>query len=416
MIKPSPFAPSEPASMYSVQGLKLATAACGLKASGNTDLLLVSLPETTRVAGVFTQSSTSAAPVDWCRDILHTSPFARALVVHSGNANAFTGRQGEQFVADLAQQIAQIQSCPAEHVYVCATGVIGQQVDSDKVFSHLSKLNEQLSQGQSHWQSAAEAIMTTDTFAKMASEQLLIEQQEVTITGVSKGSGMIMPNMATMLGFVFTDLAIPQNVLQNLLSRYSNETFNCITVDSDTSTNDTVLLFATGEVKLSGAPIESDNDVRLEGFKAKLKSILTTLAKNIVMDGEGISKLMEVQVSGALSEESAKSIAMTVANSPLVKTAIAGGDPNWGRLVMAVGKSNEPCDKYRLSIAIGGVALADDGTPVVLDAKSESELHEYMQGRNITLHIDVGVGDAQSTVWSSDLTHGYITINADYTT
>ena len=412
MFKRSPFAPSENPEMFPVKGVQLAALTCGLKASGNKDLMLMVLPERSVMAGVFTQSSTAAAPIDWCRDCLSGHGYGRAIIVHSGYANAFTGLQGEQFVETLATAVAEKLSCATKEVYVCATGVIGQQVPEAPVLGSLDDLMSGLSE--EHWDGAAEAILTTDTFPKMFSQTCEVDGQTVSITGISKGSGMIMPNMATMLGFVATDLDIESEVLQTLLQDMTQKTFNSISVDSDTSTNDTVLLCSSREVKLDDGVINSVSDPRLAPFIIALEKVMKELAMLIVKDGEGISKLIEIQVSGAVSESSAKKLGLSIANSPLVKTAMAGSDPNWGRIVMAIGKSDEPVDKYQLIVEIGRFRLAENGNPVK-DVDMVA-LTEYMKGPEIIIRVDVKKGSSHSTVWTTDLTHGYIEINADYTT
>ncbi len=403
----SPLAPSGYPEMHPVAGVRLGATSAGIKYSGRTDLLLVELAPGTAVAGVFTRSQTAAAPVVWCRSALEKGS-ARAVVVNSGNANAFSGRAGKDSVDRTIAVTAKLIGCAKEEVFVASTGVIGEPLDDDALTAALPGLRETLSEHP--WRDAAAAIMTTDTFPKIATRTAKIDDREVRINGFAKGSGMIAPDMATMLGFVFTDADLPAPVLQTLLNGANKCSFNSITVDSDTSTNDTVLLCATGR---AGNPkVDSAKDPALRSFRAEFESLMIDLAHQIVRDGEGATKFVTVSVSGAVSARAARVIALAVANSPLVKTAIAGEDANWGRIVMAVGKSGERADADRLAIAIGGIPITDEGQ--VRPGYDETPVAAHMKGQEITLEIDVGVGRGRATVWTCDLTHGYIEINADY--
>lgn len=404
---PSPFAPARFPELPSVAGMRLATTAAGIRYKGRTDVLLAELPEGTSVAGVFTRSQTAAAPVLWCRQAL-TGGRARALVVNSGNANAFTGPGGELAAAETAAATSRLFNCSASTVFVCSTGVIGEPLPTEKLTDALPVAAAAL--GEADWQAAAAAISTTDTFPKAAGRTLKIDGAEVAIVGIAKGAGMIAPDMATMLIFLFTDAVIAPAPLQEALAEVTERTVNCITVDSDTSTNDTVLLFATAQAP-HAAIIES-SDRRLAAFTEALEEVLRDLAQQVVKDGEGISKFVTIEVSGAADFGAARQIGLTIGNSPLVKTAVAGQDANWGRIVMAVGKSGEWIDRDRLTISIGGIDVARDGAPV--PDYDEAPVAAHMQGNEVSIAVDVGVGDGRATVWTCDLTHGYIDINASY--
>jgi glutamate N-acetyltransferase/amino-acid N-acetyltransferase len=364
-------------------------------------------PETT-VAGVFTTSLTASAPVDWCKGALKGGQ-ARALVVNSGNANAFTGKFGISGVKETVRSAADALSCRPSTVFVASTGVIGERLPTGKIFAALPGLCEALAPNS--WEAAATAIMTTDTYAKGSTRTAQIGSETITINGFAKGSGMIAPNMATMLGFIFTDAAIPANVLQEILSPINERSFNSITVDSDTSTSDTVLLFATGEGG-SHELVRSISDLHLRDFREKLEEVMLDLAHQIVRDGEGASKFVTVKIFGAESAHAARIIGLSVANSPLVKTAIAGEDANWGRIIMAVGKAGQRADRDKLTINIGGTQVTEFGRAV--DGFNEAPVAEHMKGQEINISINVGVGNGEATVWTCDLTHEYISINADY--
>jgi glutamate N-acetyltransferase/amino-acid N-acetyltransferase len=360
------------------------------------------------MAGVVTKSKTRSAPVEHCVDALAAGGHARALVVNSGNANAFTGRAGDVVVQATIDTAAEVFGCNPMAVYVSSTGVIGEPVPKDAIPKSVRALAPKLQSG--GWDKAAAAIMTTDTFAKVATETAKIGDVEVRLNGIVKGSGMIAPDMATMLGYVCTDADIPQPALQAMLVRAVGKTFNCITVDSDTSTSDTVLLAATG--KAGNTRPEHDKDPSLRDFKRALLAICTDLAQQVVRDGEGASKFIAVRVTGATSAGAAKRIGLAIANSPLVKTAIAGEDANWGRIVMAVGKSGAKAERDRLRILIGGTEITANG--MVVEGYDEAPVAAHMKGQEINIEVDIGLGRGKATVWTCDLTHGYIEINADY--
>jgi glutamate N-acetyltransferase/amino-acid N-acetyltransferase len=406
----SPLAPKRFPRLPDVAGVRLAAGSAGLGYRGRRDLLLVELAPGTTAAGVLTRSSTAAPPVDWCRAGLKGGR-ARALVVNAGNANAFTGRVGLDAVETTARAAAKaIGGQPAE-VFVASTGVIGEPLPVERLVRALPGLKRRLESGA--WKAAADAIRTTDTYAKGAGAVAEIDGRAINIVGFAKGSGMIAPDMATMLAFVFTDARLPAPVLKSVLRSANARSFNAITVDSDTSTSDTVLLFATGKGP-SHRPVETATDPCLKDFRAKLGAVMTDLAQQIVRDGEGASKFVTVTVTGAESARAARRIALAIANSPLVKTAIAGEDANWGRIVMAVGKAGEKADRDRLAIRIGDVLVAEHGA--VHPDYVEAEAARHMKGREIDIAVDVGVGRGRATVWTCDLTHGYIDINADYRT
>ena len=407
----SPLAPKEFPSLPAVKGVRLATAATGLKYQGRDDLLVCEVPEGSTVAGTFTKSKTSSAPVDWCKKALSGGE-ARGLIVNSGNANAFTGKAGDKAVESCIEAVADQIACRPSRVFAASTGVIGEQLSTEKITSQVADVWSRLADANSDaWTLAANAIMTTDTFAKGAGRMVEIGGIDVHIAGIAKGSGMIAPDMATMLAFVFTDAAIPASILQQLLSPSVDKSFNAITVDSDTSTSDTVLLMATGSI--DGQPeISSVDAPELAEFKRALQDVLTDLAQQIVRDGEGATKFIAVEVEGAENDLAARRIGLSIANSPLVKTAIAGEDANWGRIVMAVGKSGEMADRDKLSIQIGGHAVAQNG--VAVDDFDEAPVAAHMKNDEIDISVDIGIGEGSATVWTCDLTHGYISINADY--
>jgi glutamate N-acetyltransferase/amino-acid N-acetyltransferase len=362
----------------------------------------------TQAAGVFTKSKTSAAPVEWCRAQLKRGT-ARALVVNSGNANAFTGKAGEEGAREVAESAAAIVGCDTGEVFLASTGVIGEPLPAGRITRILGSLAQSGSAG--GWRGAAEAIMTTDTYPKLATSAALIDGYKVTINGIAKGSGMIAPDMATMLAFVFTDAALPATVLQDLLSSGVKSSFNAITVDSDTSTSDTLLLFATGK----GAhhpTIAKASDKRLGDFRRKLDEVLLDLALQVVRDGEGAQKLIKIDVTGAESDDSARRIALSIANSPLVKTAIAGSDANWGRVVMAVGKAGEPADRDTLRISFGGQVVAEKGMRA--EHYDEAAATRAVSGPEVAIGVDLGLGRGTARIWTCDLTEGYIRINGSY--
>ncbi|WP_342240161.1 bifunctional glutamate N-acetyltransferase/amino-acid acetyltransferase ArgJ [Inquilinus sp. OTU3971] len=401
----SPLAPERLPDLAPIAGVRLAAAACGLKKTGAPDVLFVALDPGTSAAGVYTRSRCPSAPVDWCRRALPRGS-ARAVVVNAGNANAFTGQAGVKTVAATVVAAAKQVGCDWEEVYVASTGVIGQPLPEDRIARHLPDLAKALGED---WAAAAEAIRTTDTFAKGATRHAVIGTTQVTLTGIAKGSGMIAPDMATMLSFVFTDAAIPAPLLQKALAAAVDKSFNAITVDGDTSTSDTLMLFATGQ---AGNPPPAGGDGDLADFQRALDDLTADLARQVACDGEGAQKLITIRVEGAISDRSARRIGLAIANSPLLKTAVAGEDANWGRIVMAVGKSGEPADRDKLGIAIGGVQVARDG--MVVDGYDEAPVAAHMKTRSIEIEVDIGIGRGSATVWTCDLTHGYISINADY--
>ena len=403
----SPLAPASTPELPIISGVKLAVAECNIRYKNRPDVLLVELSENTQVAGVFTTSLTSAAPVLWCRDALKQGT-ARALVVNSGNANAFTGEKGMKSVHAITAGTAKLLNILPETVFIASTGVIGEPLAHEKITTALPSLHSNLSA--SIWEGAARSIMTTDTFMKVATVTTEIAGTAVTLNGFAKGSGMIAPNMATMLGFIFTDATIAHPVLQSLLNEANQHSFNSITVDGDTSTNDTLLLFATGQAKHT--IINSLEDVHLHSFRTALNALLKDLAIQIVKDGEGASKLIEITVKSAKNYQSAYNIAMTIGNSPLVKTAIAGEDANWGRIVGAAGRAGEPLDQSKLCVTIGGVVVAKDGARV--DNYDETPVVTHMKGQHILIEIALGMGDGEATIYTCDLTHGYIDINGSY--
>ncbi len=406
----SPLAPKKQPKMPAIEGVRIATAQAGIKYKGRTDLLAMVFDEGTTVAGVFTRSKCPSAPVDLCRQNLAGGK-ARMLVVNSGNANAFTGKRGRESTELTAKAAAQAAGCAASEVFLASTGVIGEPLDTAK-FTHLlaGMAADATPDG---WPEAGKAIMTTDTYPKYATARVLLGETEVTINGIAKGAGMIAPDMATMLSFVVTDAPIEAQVLQDMLSKGTAKTFNAVTVDSDTSTSDTLILFATGAAEKRGAPrIADPKDARLAAFRRALNRILKNLALQVVRDGEGARKQVEVTVTGAKSARSAKRVALSIANSPLVKTAVAGEDANWGRVVMAVGKAGEPADRDLLSIWFGDIRVAHEGERD--PAYSEAATSAYMKRDEIAIRADLGLGRGKATVWTCDLTKEYVTINGDY--
>ena len=394
--------------LANIDGLRMAAGAAGVKYTGRKDLMLAVFDKPVAVAGVFTKSKTASAPVQWDRYAVRGG-LARALVVNSGNANAFTGVAGKRAVHQTAEVAAKAIDCPIRQVFVSSTGVIGEYLNVARITEAVPKLHKRLKN--SAWHDVAQAIMTTDTFPKGASCVTSVNGKKVRISGIAKGSGMIAPNMATMLAYIFTDARLPVQILKRLLRSSNDRSFNCITVDGDTSTSDTVLVFATGTVPLGFSP-RSIRDERLQPFRAALDKVMLDLAQQIVRDGEGATKLVRVDVSGATSTGAARRIGMAVANSPLVKTAVAGSDPNWGRIVMAVGKSGENIFPEKLRISIGPFLITEQGR--VREEFQESVVAAYMRGTEIEIGVDVGIGRGQSTVWTCDLSQEYVAINADY--
>lgn len=406
-LKTSPLAPSQFPGMPDIDGVQMWTAETGAKYQDQPDVLLVKLARNSRVAGVFTKSTAPGAPVEWSRKCLQRGANG-GLLVTTGNANVFTGQQGHEDVKTMAEFAAQAVGRGPQDMYICSTGVIGEPMD----LGPLQKLaigNSFLDTSAS-WSQAAQAITTTDTYTKGAHQSCNIARVNINICGIAKGSGMIAPDMATMLSFIFTDAHISRRVLQALLSELSETSFNAVTVDSDMSTSDTVLLAATASA--SHVEIDDINDPKLADFKRALAEVMQDLAQQVVKDGEGASKFIEITVTGAQSTAAAKAVAMSIANSPLVKTAIAGEDANWGRIVMAVGKSGEQADRDKLSIYFGPHLVAKDGYRA--PDYDEDTLASYMKNSTLKISVNIAVGDADFTVWTCDLTHGYIDINANY--
>jgi glutamate N-acetyltransferase / amino-acid N-acetyltransferase len=404
----SPLAPRAFPRLPPLAGVRLATVAAGVRYKQRTDVLLAILAPGTQVAGVFTTSKTASAPVLWCRDKLKGGE-ARGLVVNSGNANAFTGRAGQEGVREIANEAAAVAGCQPQQVFMASTGVIGEPLPTEKITRVLARLVAEGAAG--NWRAAADAIMTTDTYPKASTATAVIDGVKVTINGIAKGSGMIAPDMATMLSFVFTDASLPASVLQECLGAAVGPSFNSITVDSDTSTSDTLLLFATGKGGKHTA-IAKAGDRKLADFRKSLDAVLLDLALQVVKDGEGAQKLIRIDVTAAQNDAAAKRIGLSIANSPLVKTAIAGNDANWGRIVMAVGKSGEAADRDRLKIAFGGHVVAEKGMRAV--TYNEAAATKAVSGREVQIAVDIGLGKGQSRVWTCDLTHGYIDINGSY--
>ena len=399
----SPLAPAKFPDLPVIDGVQFATCAAGVRYQGRTDVMLAQMIPGTAIAGTFTRSATRAAPVLDCQSkIGGASDQGAAILVNSGNANAFTGRSGVTAVEAISKAVAEACGVPQSRVFTSSTGVIGEPLPYDRITNVLGDLTAGLDAG--GISSAAKAIMTTDTFPKGANVEVNIDGKTVKIAGIAKGSGMIAPDMATMLVYIFTDAIVDQTALQAMVSKHTDKTFNCITVDSDTSTSDCLIMAATG-----ASDVDATNS---DAFASALHDLMLNLAHQVVQDGEGATKFVEVAVTGATNDADAKTHAMAIANSPLIKTAIAGQDPNWGRVVMAVGKSGAAADRDLLSIRFGDVEVAKEGwrSP----AYSEEAAAAHMKGQNILISVDLGLGTGKSTVWTCDLTHGYIEINADY--
>jgi glutamate N-acetyltransferase/amino-acid N-acetyltransferase len=403
----SPLAPTSYPDLPAIEGVRFATAEAGIKYKNRTDVLLMVFDEGTTVAGVLTRSKCSSAAVDLCRANL-VGGKARGLVVNSGNSNAFTGMKGAQSVRYITETAAKAVGCAPSEVFIAQTGVIGELIDASKFDGVLDETATRMNA--LPWIEPAKAIMTTDTFPKLSGAIFEIDGVEVKINGIAKGSGMIAPDMATMLSFVVTDMPIAAPVLQALLAKHNQTSFNSITVDSDTSTSDTLLAFATGKADVD--PIESLDDPRAETFGEALRDVLFDLAIQVVRDGEGATKQVSVHVEGAVDNASAFRIGKAIADSPLVKTAIAGEDANWGRVVMAVGKAGEPADRDKLAIRFGDLLVAKNGQRA--EGYDEAATSAYMKGQELELTVSLGMGDGQATIYTCDLTHGYITINGDY--
>jgi glutamate N-acetyltransferase/amino-acid N-acetyltransferase len=399
----SPLAPEHFPNLPVIKGVRFATAAAGVKYKGRTDVMLAVLDPGTTVAGVFTRSKTRSAPVRDCQAKLGTDPSqAAAILVNSGNSNAFTGHYGQTSVSEIVSSVSETTGAPEARIYTASTGVIGEPLPHDRIVAKLAELKAGLTEDA--LEAAAAAIMTTDTFAKGACATVTIGGKTVNIAGIAKGSGMIAPDMATMLVYIFTDAQFDQTALQGQLAEICDRSFNCITVDSDTSTSDSLMLCATGA---SGVDATANAE-----FAQALEGVMMDLAHQVVRDGEGATKFVEIQITGAVSDAEAKTHGMAIANSPLVKTAIAGEDPNWGRVVMAIGKSGAEADRDRLSISFGDVLVAENGW--VSPTYKEEDGAAQMKQDEITIKVDLGLGDGAATVWTCDLTHQYISINADY--
>ncbi|WP_278392071.1 bifunctional glutamate N-acetyltransferase/amino-acid acetyltransferase ArgJ [Sphingobium yanoikuyae] len=406
MTDRSPLAPVTFPALPAIAGVTLRVAKARYKNWDRCDLTYVELDAGTAVAGVTTQSKCPSPEVEWCRDAIPMGQ-ARAVVVNAGNANAFTGHRGRAAVEAIAAKVANHLSCQPSDIFVSSTGVIGVPLPIDKAEAGLDAAFTAAPCG---WEDAANTIGTTDTYAKGAHASAMIGDTRVDLVGIIKGSGMIAPDMATMLGYIFTDAAIDPALLQQMLSAANKRTFSCITVDSDTSTSDTVLAFATG--KAGNAPLASMDDAGADAFAAALSDLCRQLAHLVVRDGEGASKFIEITVEGAESDASAHRIALSIANSPLVKTAVAGEDANWGRVVMAVGKAGEPAERDKLAIRFGATQVAAGG--LALDGYDEAPVAAHLKSQDIVIGVDIGLGEGRATVWTCDLTHGYISINADY--
>ncbi|MBN9262408.1 MAG: bifunctional glutamate N-acetyltransferase/amino-acid acetyltransferase ArgJ [Hyphomicrobium sp.] len=406
----SPFAPKALPEVPVIDGVRFAACEAGIKYRNRKDLMIAVMDEGTVAAGVLTQSKTCSAPVLWCRESLKSGR-ARALVVNSGNSNAFTGKKGREAVEMTAEYAMKAVGCAQSDVYLASTGVIGEPLEAGK-FAHLLDGLARSAKPDA-WADTARAIMTTDTFPKLVTRTATIGGVQVSINGFCKGAGMIAPDMATMLCFIFTDAAIAAPALQSLLAAGAQKSFNCMTVDGDTSTSDTMLMFATGKAAARGQKaITSADDPALADFTAKAHDLMRELAIMVAKDGEGLSKFVTIEVQGAENDRAARTIGLAIANSPLVKTAIAGEDPNWGRVVMAVGKAGEAADRDRLAIWFGPHQVAKDGerSPTYV----EETVAAYMKNLEITIKVDLGIGAGKSTIWTCDLTHGYISVNADY--
>jgi len=406
----SPLAPKTVPDMPVIAGVRLATAEAGIRYKNRTDVLLAVMDKGTAVAGVFTKSKCPSAPVEWCRAKLKGGK-ARALVVNSGNANAFTGKTGRSSTALTAKIAAKAVGCSEGEIFLASTGVIGEPLDATKFDGVLGRLAETAEPGD--YLAAAKAIMTTDTFPKVATATVKLGKAKVTINGMAKGAGMIAPDMATMLSFIFTDAPIAPGALQALLKSGVEDTFNAVTIDGDTSTSDTLLAFATGAAAEHGAPkISRASDPRLKAFVKAFNQVLANLAEQVARDGEGARKLVEITVEGAKTKASARKIAMSIANSPLVKTAIAGEDANWGRVVMAVGKAGEPADRDKLSISFNGIRVARSGARD--PDYDEAQVSEAMKAPEIAIKVSLGLGKGRDRVMTCDLTKEYVAINGDY--
>jgi glutamate N-acetyltransferase/amino-acid N-acetyltransferase len=405
-MEKSPLAPAAFPDLPAISGVRIAVARAHYKTWDRCDLTFAAFDEDTAVAGVTTRSKCPSPEVEWCRAALPLGR-ARALVVNAGNSNAFTGHRGRAAVEAIAAKVAGAVGCEPSDVYVASTGVIGVPLPIDKAEAGIDAV---LAAPAASWEEAAATIMTTDTFAKAAVTRAVVDGRTINLVGIIKGSGMIAPDMATMLGFIFTDAAVAPAFLQTMLAAANAKSFSCITVDGDTSTSDTVLAFATGTA--GNSPLAGFDDAGADAFQAALTDLCTQLAQLVVRDGEGASKFITITVENAVSDESARTVALSIANSPLVKTAIAGEDANWGRVVMAVGKAGEPAERDLLSIRFGTTQVATGG--LAAEGYDEAPVAAHLKGKNVDIGVDLGLGTGRATVWTCDLTHGYISINADY--
>lgn len=406
----SPLAPTQPVVLHPLPGVRLGAVGCAIRYRDRPDLALIELAPGTTMAAALTRSRTAAAPVLWCRD-LQKHGRGRAIVVNSGNANAYTGAIGRRVVEQTAEETSRLLGCAPNEVWIASTGVIGAPPPAEKIIAGLQQLAGHTSDAPEAWTAASAAILTTDTFAKLATRVARIDGVPVRLQGFAKGSGMIAPDMATMLAFVFTDAMIPAAFLQAMLSPAVHRSFNSITVDSDTSTSDTLLFAATGG-GTTHRPVTSATDRHLDDFREQLQALLIDLAQQVVRDGEGATKFVTIRVAGAQREEDAHAVALSIANSPLVKTALAGEDANWGRIIAAIGKAPAQVDCDRIVLRIGGHLVASLGGAI--PGYDETPIAAHMKGQEILVEVDLGLGNAAATVWTCDLTHEYIRINADY--
>lgn len=392
-----------------MKNIKIATTNCGIKYKNRDDLLLVYFDEMANVAGVFTQSSMRAAPVQWCQKNIKKGK-AKALLVNAGNANCFTGKDGYEAVEKKSSTLAKELNCQTDEIFICSTGVIGEKLPVSKIEDKISYLVKSANYNENSWQLAAKAIMTTDTKYKISNKICEIDGQKINLVGFAKGAGMIAPNMATLLSFIFTDANLESNILQNALEDVVEKTFNSITIDSDQSTNDSLLIFATKAAKNN--KITNYHDPKLKDFKDKLFEICLDLAKMIVLDGEGVKKIIQINVSGGFTYDSAKEVAMAIGNSPLVKSAIAAADPNWGRIIMAVGKSCLLANQENIDLKIGDHDIIINGE--LSPSYQEKIVHEYLKNKEIVISVNLQLGNNSATIYSSDLNEEYVTINKDY--
>tara|TARA_B100000767_G_scaffold49390_1_gene44393 strand:- start:2417 stop:3724 length:1308 start_codon:yes stop_codon:yes gene_type:complete len=409
--KISPLAPKDGfPKLPVIKGVRYASTAANIKYSDRDDVMLIECIQGSSIGGVFTRSSTRSASVLDCQKKLkiNSSNSPIAILVNSGNSNAFTGSYGEKSVSKICEAISNELKIPTNSIFTSSTGVIGEKLLHEKIIKKIQELKFNLNKNSA--ESAARAIMTTDTFPKGAGSSILISGCPVNIAGFAKGSGMISPDMATMLVYIFTDVSIEKNILQNILTKINEKTFNSITVDSDTSTSDSLIIVATGQSDCK--KITDEFSAEALKFTDELHAIMSNLSKQVVRDGEGASKFLEILINGAVSDSSAKTVGLAIANSPLIKTALAGEDPNWGRVVMGVGKSGEPADRDKISIWFGNILVAENGW--VAPSYNESLGQNYMKNEDLKITVDLGVGNGSSTVWTCDLTHQYVAINADY--